>query len=279
MARAGGDVGGWVWPAWANSARAAFLPLWQPRPTQGGPATHWVESFEKAREKGSGSGTWRGRWRRRWVNAADSGKFWSVRYIRLRNWDLPFWVGSWAQCRWAAGVDRDDPPELAERPADTKRPFLPCLVLRVLPLSPGSRTRQQASRSRFRPSDRGAVGPRGSRAQPGQEEAAEAAGGRPEDSDPDPEPRRRRTASRPCRWWGWTWARRAVTLRWPGLGASRPSPMSSATAAPRKWEPAGAPGECGEEARAGERGDRRLAGRLRGAGPNGGRCGERGAPR
>uniref|UniRef100_A0A2K5CG35 Heat shock protein 105 kDa n=1 Tax=Aotus nancymaae TaxID=37293 RepID=A0A2K5CG35_AOTNA len=33
----------------------------------GGPAAHWVESFEKAREEGSGSGTWRGRWRRRSV--------------------------------------------------------------------------------------------------------------------------------------------------------------------------------------------------------------------
>ncbi|CAI9178644.1 unnamed protein product, partial [Rangifer tarandus platyrhynchus] len=30
-----------------------------------GPTTHWVESFEKAREEGSGSSTWRGRWRRR----------------------------------------------------------------------------------------------------------------------------------------------------------------------------------------------------------------------
>ncbi|XP_013371275.1 PREDICTED: heat shock protein 105 kDa isoform X3 [Chinchilla lanigera] len=33
----------------------------------GGPGTHWVESFQKAREEGSGSGTWRGRWRRRSV--------------------------------------------------------------------------------------------------------------------------------------------------------------------------------------------------------------------
>uniref|UniRef100_A0A2I3FVJ7 Heat shock protein 105 kDa n=1 Tax=Nomascus leucogenys TaxID=61853 RepID=A0A2I3FVJ7_NOMLE len=33
----------------------------------GGPAAHWVESFQKAREEGSGSGTWRGRWRRRSV--------------------------------------------------------------------------------------------------------------------------------------------------------------------------------------------------------------------
>ncbi|XP_005266293.1 heat shock protein 105 kDa isoform X2 [Homo sapiens] len=32
-----------------------------------GPAAHWVESFQKAREEGSGSGTWRGRWRRRSV--------------------------------------------------------------------------------------------------------------------------------------------------------------------------------------------------------------------
>ncbi|XP_055965233.1 heat shock protein 105 kDa isoform X3 [Sorex fumeus] len=44
------------------------------RPRPGGPAAHWAESFEKAREGGSGSGTWRGRWRRRGVNAADSGK-------------------------------------------------------------------------------------------------------------------------------------------------------------------------------------------------------------
>lgn len=74
----------------------------------------------------------------------------------------------------------------------------------------------------------------------------ERAGGRPEDADadpdPDPEPGRRRTASRPCRWWGWMWARRAATLPWPGPGASRPSPTSSATGAPRKWEPAGALG-------------------------------------
>ncbi|XP_034792423.3 heat shock protein 105 kDa isoform X3 [Pan paniscus] len=32
-----------------------------------GPAAHWVESFQKAREEGSGSGTWRCRWRRRSV--------------------------------------------------------------------------------------------------------------------------------------------------------------------------------------------------------------------
>ncbi|XP_004604599.2 heat shock protein 105 kDa isoform X3 [Sorex araneus] len=37
------------------------------KPCPGGPAPHWVESFEKAREEGSGSGTWRGRWRRRSV--------------------------------------------------------------------------------------------------------------------------------------------------------------------------------------------------------------------
>lgn len=40
--------------------------------------------------------------------------------------------------------------------------------------------------------------------------------------------------SRPCRWWGWTWARRAATSPWPEPAASRPSPTSSATGAPHQ---------------------------------------------
>lgn len=151
LARAGGAVGGSAWPSWTNSAGAAFLPPWQRRPSLEGPATHWVASFEKAREEGSGSGTWRGRWRRRWVNAADSGKFRSVRYIRLRRWDLPFWVGSSAARRWASGCGSRRAARAAERPAETQRRFLPWLLLCESPLSPGSR-RGQAGRLSVCPS-------------------------------------------------------------------------------------------------------------------------------
>lgn len=94
------------------------------------------------------------------------------------------------------------------------------------PEAPDRQTVRVSVRSRDR------SGPHGSRARPGQEAAA-----RRTQTQTHTEPRRRRTESRPCRWWGWTWARRAAISRWPGQGASRPSPTSSAIDAPRKWEP------------------------------------------
>lgn len=109
-----------------------------------------------------------------------------------------------------------------ERPAENRR--------RLPPGEPSASRRCPGEAGA--PSDRKAGGPRGSRAQ------------RPEDADPDPDPDpdsgRRRTTRQACLWWGWTWAPRAATSRWPGPGASRPSPTNSATGAPRKWALRGA---------------------------------------
>lgn len=120
-----------------------------------------------------------------------------MRYIRLRSWDLPFWVGSRAPGGSARGASSHS-AELRSGCSGS-----PPLRAAAVPGQPGRPTDRQE-----RPDPAGAARGRGGK---------------------------QRTESRPCRWWGWTWARRAATSRWPGPGASRPSPTSSATGAPRKW--------------------------------------------
>lgn len=144
-----------------------------------------------------------------------------------------------------------------QRPAEAERRVLPghLSCSRRGPRVPGGA--RPAECPCVCPSDRSAVGPAAG-ARGGGSGREGAARRQPEDADPDP--RRRRTASRPCRWWGWTWAPRAATSRWPGPGASRPSPTNSATGAPRKWEFAGRWGQVlGLESA----GDPELAGRWR----------------
>lgn len=105
-----------------------------------------------------------------------------MRYIRLRKWDLPFWVGSSAPAT-VCELRQRQATGGAERPAETEPGFLPGLLVCQPPLSSGSR-RSLTGRLSVCPSEcqRSDQTPRAGaergRAESGGRRSRQAAGGR-----------------------------------------------------------------------------------------------------